>query len=200
ENSSCSWPANPPNNPGESEGCFTNCTDRIPIAEAEGRTVFTRSRRRTAKHPQGAGRSAKRDSGSSTPINKKSTPNRVPEKSPPPSSALPVPPGQLVQHLIQRKLRLPQKHQKMKNQIGRFVAEFLRRAVFGGDDHLRRLLPHLFQDFIQSLFKEIGGIGALRPLCFPGSDQRFQPTQDGETVMAVGIPGPGIPLIEAADR
>src|SRR5690606_5893223 len=113
-----SWPANPPINPGGSENCFISCTGPIRTANSEGPTASARTR--PAAGNQRRGRSGRDGFTSSAPT------TEVPGKAFPTPSAFPVTSGQLLQHFVQRKLRLPQKHEEMKKQIGRFVPEFLR--------------------------------------------------------------------------
>ena len=75
-----------------------------------------------------------------------------------------VPAGQLLPDLLQGDARLDHQHHHMVGQVGDLIHRLPVILGLGGDDDLSTLLPHLFQDLVQPLFKQVGGIRALGPL------------------------------------
>ena len=55
----------------------------------------------------------------------------------------------------------------MVKQIGHFILDFLRVRIFGRNHKLGSLFSHLFQDFVDALFKQVIRIGPFLRMCLP---------------------------------
>ncbi len=58
---------------------------------------------------------------------------------------------------------LDHEHHHVVGQVGNLVHRLLVVLRLGGNDDLGALLPHLLQNLVQALLKEVGGVGPLRP-------------------------------------
>ena len=66
---------------------------------------------------------------------------------------------------------LDHKDEGVVGKIGDLVDGFALIVCLGGNDHLGAFLTHLFEDLIDSLLKEIGGVGALGLLALSALDE-----------------------------
>ena len=64
-------------------------------------------------------------------------------------------------HLLQGDAQLEHEDHHVVGQVGNLIDGLLPVLRLAGDDDLGGLLPHLFQDFVQSLVKKVGGVGPL---------------------------------------
>ena len=65
---------------------------------------------------------------------------------------------QLVHNCLKGDVLFHHQHSEMVEQIGNLSHGLLLYAVFGRDQGLAALFPHLFEYLVQSLLKEIAGI------------------------------------------
>ena len=70
--------------------------------------------------------------------------------------------SQLAVDVLHRNAHLDHEHHDVVGQISDLVNGFFFVVVLGGDDDLGALLAHLFQDLVQALLEEIGGVAADR--------------------------------------
>ena len=96
--------------------------------------------------------------------------------------------------------RLHHQHQNMVRQIRQLIDRLLVIPVLGRDDNLGALLAHLFQNLVQALFKQVGGIGALRPLGPALLQQAVEPLIAELLVHVISPPLQRIPLRRSRSR
>lgn len=79
----------------------------------------------------------------------------------------------------------------MIGKVGKLVDGFLFVAGFGGDDDLGALLANLFEDFINTLFEKIGGVGALGLVLFAAFEKFIKPAEAelGQAVALIDFAG-----------
>lgn len=78
-----------------------------------------------------------------------------------------VPGGQLVPDLLQADAQLEHEDHHMVGQVGDLVDGLLLVLGLAGDDDFGGLLPHLFEDLVDALLKEVGGVGPLLGALLP---------------------------------
>ena len=89
--------------------------------------------------------------------------------------------------ILQRNAGLKHQHHHMVGKVCDFVNGFLFVLSLGGDDDLGALLANLFQNLIQTLFKEVGGVRAFLFLFLSAPEQLHQAFQ-GEFVEFLTLP------------
>ena len=90
-------------------------------------------------------------------------------------------------NIVQRDPRFDHQHHHMVGQVRDFINRFLLIPILGGNDHLGRLLAHLFQNLVQAFFKQISGIGTFLLFGLPPCDQIHQ-SLIGELMPLVALP------------
>ena len=79
--------------------------------------------------------------------------------------------GQLRADILHGNAHLHHQHQHMIGKVSNFVNRLRLVLGFAGDDDLGALLSHLFEDLVQTLLEQVGGVGAFRQIFLPADKQ-----------------------------
>ncbi len=85
--------------------------------------------------------------------------------------------GKLLLYVLDRNAHFYHKHHGVIRQIGKLVDRFLFITRLARNYNLGAFLSDLFENFVYSLFKQIGGVGIFRHLLFAAFEQTVKTVQ-----------------------